>query len=156
MTSRLARGLASCATVTALALGSSAPALAHGDGHNCHGPNQNGQSSSQSSQSSNVGSMPAQKTDLTGSTLDSASQAAIAAVPGGTVTKATTDPDSRITDAAYKVHVIKSDGSHVFVVEDSNFNVLAVESGHRFCHHKFGEHSHGDHVRHDSLHAHSQ
>ncbi len=128
MTSRLARGLASCVTVTALALGSAAPALAHGDGHNCHSPNQN-------AQEANVGSMPAQKTDLTGSTLDSASQAAIAAVPGATVTKATTDPDSRIQNAAYKVHVTKSDGSHALVVEDSNFNVLAVMSGHRFCHH---------------------
>jgi hypothetical protein len=147
MTSRLARGLASCATVTALALGSAAPALAHGDGHNCHGPNQNGQNPS-------VGSMPSQKADLTGSTLASASQAALAAVPGGTVTKATTDPDSRISDAAYKVHVTKSDGSHAFVVEDANFNVLAVKDAHRFCHHKFGEHHHGDHFKHDGLRAH--
>jgi hypothetical protein len=100
--------------------------------------------------------MPTQRTDLTGSTLDSASQAATAAVPGGTVTQATTDPDSRITDAAYKVHVTKSDGSHVFVVEDSNFNVLAVESAHRFCHHRFGVHRHGDHFQHDGLHAHSR
>ncbi|HEX3977496.1 MAG TPA: hypothetical protein VHW96_14610 [Solirubrobacteraceae bacterium] len=152
MTSKLARGLASCATVTALALGSAAPALAHGDGHNCHDPNQNGQTG----QSASVGSMPAQKTDLTGSTLDSASQAAIAAVPGATVTKATTDPNSRITDAAYKVHVTKSDGSHALVVEDSSFNVLAVESGHRFCHHKFGDHSHGDHVKHEGIRAHSR
>ena len=69
MTSRLARGLASCATVTALALGTAGPALAHGDGHNCN--------------------------------------------------------------AAYKVHVTKSDGSHAFVVEDADFNVLAVKTAHR-------------------------
>lgn len=137
MTSKLTRGLASCATVTALALGSAAPALAHGDGHNCHGPNQNGQTPS-------VGSTSAQKTALTGSTLASASQAALAAVPGGTVTRATTDPDAHISGAAYKVHVAKSDGSHVFVVEDSDFNVLAVKSAHRCFHHRFGHH-HGDH-----------
>jgi hypothetical protein len=144
MTSKLARGLASCATVTALALGSAAPALAHGDGHNCHGPNQNGQNRS-------LGSMPAQKTDLTGDTLASASQAALAAVPGGTVTKATTDPDSRMTDVAYKVHVTKSDGSHAFVVEDANFNVLAVKTAHPRGHHLTGEHRHGDHLRHHFL-----
>jgi hypothetical protein len=152
MTSKLARGLASCATVTALALGSAAPALAHGDGHNCHGPNQNTQNGQNNA---SVGSMPAQKTDLTGSTLGSASQAAIAAVPAATVTKAATDPDSRISDAAYKVLVTKSDGSHAFVVEDSNFNVLAVESGHGLCHHRFGDHSHGDHFKHDGVRAHS-
>ena len=151
MTSKLARGLASCATVTALALGSAAPALAHGDGHNCHSPNQTGQNP-------NLGSMPAQKTDLTGDTLTSASQAALAAVPDGTVTKATTDRGSRITDAAYKVHVAKSDGSHVFVVEDANFNVLAVKPAHR-CHHghhAFAEHHHGEHFKHDGVRAHDR
>ncbi len=141
MTSRLARGLASCATVAALALGSAVPALAHGDGHNCHGPNHNPQNPS-------LGSMPAQRTDLTGDTLASASQAALAAVPGGTVTKATTDPGSRISDAAYKVHVTKSDGSHAFVVEDANFSVLAVKTAHQCGHHRMGEHRHGDHLRH--------
>ena len=146
MTSKLARGLASCATVTALALGTSAPALAHGDGHNCHGPNQH-------AQNPNVGSMPAQKTDLTGDTLASASQAALAAVPGATVTKATTDPGTRISNAAYKVHVTKSDGSHAFVVEDANFNVLAVKSAHRCGHHLRGDHRHADHSHHRFLKA---
>jgi hypothetical protein len=147
VTSKLTRGLASCATVTALALGSAAPALAHGDGHNCHGPNQNGQTP-------NVRSTSAPKTDLTGDTLASASQAALAAVPGGTVTKATTDPDARIANAAYKVHVLKSDGSHASVVEDANFNVLAVKTAHRRDHHLRGEHRHSDHLRHHFLKAH--
>ena len=146
MTSKLTRGLASCATVTALALGSAAPALAHGDGHNCHGPDQNGQTPNRSTS--------APKTDLTGDTLASASQAALAAVPGGTVTKATTDPGSRITNAAYKVHVLKSDGSRAYVVEDGDFNVLTVKTAHRRDHHLRGEHRHGDHLRHHSFKAH--
>jgi hypothetical protein len=138
---QLARGLASCATVTALALGSAAPALAHGDGHNCHGPNQNGQNPS-------LGSTSTPKTDLTGDTLASASQAALAAVPGGTVMTATTDPNSRIANAAYKLHVTKSDGSHAFVIEDANFNVLAVKTAHRCGDHQAGDQQHGDHLRH--------
>lgn len=146
MTSRLVRGLASCATVTAMALGSAAPALAHGDGHNCHGPNQHAQNTARSSQSG-------QKTALTGDTLASASQAALAAVPGGTVTSATTDPYSRLSNAAYKVHVTKSDGTRVFVIEDSAFNVLAVKAAHR-CGHQLGHHRHGDHLRHDGVRAH--
>jgi hypothetical protein len=42
------------------------------------------------------------------------------------------------------------------VVEDSNFNVLAVKTAHGLCHHKFGEHSRGDHVEHHSLRAHHE
>jgi hypothetical protein len=98
--------------------------------------------------------MPAQKTDLTGDTLASASQAAVAAVPGATVTKATTDPDSRVTNAAYKVHLTKSDGSHAFVIEDSDFNVLAVTSAHQCGHHLDGHHRRGDHLGHHFLGAH--
>ena len=149
MTSKLTRGLASCATVTALALGSAAPALAHGDGHNCHGPNQNGQTPS-------VHSTPAQKAPLTGSTLASASQAAVTAVPDSTVTMATTNPASHISNAAYKVLVTKSDGSHAFVVEDSAFNVLAVKPAGEFSHHRCGHHRHGDHGVHPEFGAHHQ
>jgi hypothetical protein len=130
-----------------LALGSAAPALAHGDGHNCHGPKHNRQNPS-------LGSTSAHKTVLTGSTLASASQAALTAVPGGTVTMGTTDPFSHLSDAAYKLHVMKSDGSHVFVVEDSSFNVLEVKPAGSFCHHRFGEHHHGDHFKHHEFRAH--
>jgi hypothetical protein len=145
VTSTLSRGLASCATVAALALGSSAPALAHCDGHNCHDPNQNGQTS----QSSH-----AQESALTGSALASASQSALDAVPGGTVTKAVTYTSSRFSNAAYKVVVAKANGNRAFVIEDSGFNVLAVRSGHRCGHHHFWSRSHGDHLHHHDVGAH--
>jgi hypothetical protein len=63
--------------------------------------------------------------------LTSASQAALAAVSGGTVTHASTETDSSISGAAYEVHVTKSDGSHVVVVEDSSFTVLATQADNR-------------------------
>ena len=66
------------------------------------------------------------ETVLTGATLTSASDAAIAAVPGGTVTRASTENPSDPSGAAYEVHVKKSDGSHVEVLEDSSFKVLSV------------------------------
>jgi hypothetical protein len=61
---------------------------------------------------------------------------------------------SRISNAAYKVHVTKSDGTHVFVVEDSGFNVLAVKSAHRHGRHRFDEAGHGDRLRHHGVGAH--
>jgi uncharacterized membrane protein YkoI len=66
---------------------------------------------------------------LTGATLTSASAAAIAAVPGGTVTRASTENPSDASGAAYEVHVKKSDGSQVEVLEDASFKVLSVKAG---------------------------
>ncbi|HEX4008540.1 MAG TPA: hypothetical protein VHX62_00945 [Solirubrobacteraceae bacterium] len=117
MTRTLTRAVAGCATAAVLALGSAAPALAHTGRRHCHGPN--GQQ-----QSTNYVAPAA----LTGSTLASASTAAVNAAGGGTVTKATTVPYSRIQGAAYKVHVAKTDGSPAIVIEDANFNVLAVKT----------------------------
>jgi uncharacterized membrane protein YkoI len=68
------------------------------------------------------------ETPLTGDTLAKAKAAAIAKV-GGTVDSATTETDSSNTDAAYEVHVTKADGTHVEVILDEAFNVLAVETG---------------------------
>jgi uncharacterized membrane protein YkoI len=67
---------------------------------------------------------------LTGATLTSASDAAIAAVPGGTVSRASAEDKSDPSGAAYEVHVTKSDGSQVEVLEDSAFKVLSVNAGH--------------------------
>ena len=58
---------------------------------------------------------------MTGSTLASASSAALAAVPG-TVSSATTETDGT---GAYEVIVTKSDGTRVKVIENSAFNVLS-------------------------------
>jgi len=62
------------------------------------------------------------ETPLTGSTLSSASAAALAAV-SGTVSSATTETDGT---GAYEVIVVRSDGSHVKVIEDASFAVLST------------------------------
>lgn len=63
------------------------------------------------------------ETPLTGTTLAQASAAALAAVPGGTVTRATTETDGT---GAHEVFVTRSDGTRVRVLEDASFNVLSV------------------------------
>ena len=63
-----------------------------------------------------------------GSTLTSASNAAIAANPGATVKGASTETDSSLSGAAYEVHIVKSDGTRAVVTEDSSFNVLATQA----------------------------
>lgn len=68
------------------------------------------------------------ETPLTGSTLDSASSAAVAANPGATVDSASTETDSSISGAAYEVHITQPDSSHAVVIEDSSFNVLATQA----------------------------
>jgi uncharacterized membrane protein YkoI len=71
------------------------------------------------------------ETVLTGTTLSQASAAAVAAVPGGTVGRASTEDKSDTSGAAYEVHVTKADGSQVEVLESSTFSVLSVSAGHQ-------------------------
>jgi hypothetical protein len=71
---------------------------------------------------------PQNEPALTGDTLGSASDAALAAVPGGTVERASKEDPNGASGAAYEVHVRKSDGSHVEVLEDSSFKVLSVKA----------------------------
>jgi uncharacterized membrane protein YkoI len=70
------------------------------------------------------------ETELTGAKAQSAKDAALAAVPGGTVTRASTEDPSDASGAAYEVHVTKSDGSKVEVLEDASFKVLSTKAGH--------------------------
>ena len=65
------------------------------------------------------------ETLVTGSGAATLEAAALKAVPGGTVDRAETDSG----DAAYEVHVTKSDGSQVTVKFDSSLNETGVESG---------------------------
>ena len=67
------------------------------------------------------------ETPLTGDTLAQAKAAALAKVTGGTVEFASTENDSSNANAKYEVHVTKSDGTHVEVILDKDFNVLGVE-----------------------------
>jgi uncharacterized membrane protein YkoI len=74
------------------------------------------------------------ETPLTGDVAAKAKAAAVAKV-GGTADSATTENDSSNADAVYEVHVTKADGTHVEVILDKDYNVLAVETGHGFGHH---------------------
>jgi hypothetical protein len=68
--------------------------------------------------------------ELTGTTLTQASAAALAAVPGGTVEHANAAGGIDPSGTAYDVHVTKSDGTKVVVLEDSSFKVLSVKADH--------------------------
>src|SRR5262249_34114288 len=67
------------------------------------------------------------ETDLTGDAATKAKAAALAKV-GGTADRATTENDSSTTAAKYEVHVTKTDGTHVVVILDQDYNVLSVET----------------------------
>lgn len=70
------------------------------------------------------------ETPLTGDTLAKAKAAAEAAVSGGTAKRATTEDPGDPSGAAYEVHVAKTDGSMVKVLEDKDFKVIATQAGH--------------------------
>ena len=67
------------------------------------------------------------ETPLTGDIATKAEAAAVAKV-GGSADGATTENDSSNSAAAYEVHVTKADGTHVQVILDTSFTVLAVET----------------------------
>src|SRR5947208_10972152 len=85
-------------------------------------------STSSSSSSSTPGRPPNGESELSGETAAKAKAAALAAVPGGTVLRASTEDPSDPSKAAYEVHVRKSDGSEVAALLDSSFKVLAVNA----------------------------
>ena len=82
-----------------------------GHGRGGHGPGGNGE------------------TELTGDAATKAKAAAIAKV-GGTADRASTENDSSNAAAKYEVHVTNTDGTHVEVILDADYNVLSVETGH--------------------------
>ena len=68
------------------------------------------------------------ETALTGDTLAKAKAAAEASVSGGTAEQASTEDPGDASGAAYEVHVKKSDGSEVKVLEDKDFKVIATQA----------------------------
>jgi hypothetical protein len=62
------------------------------------------------------------ETVLTGATLTSVTDAVVAAYPGATVDRASTETDGKSTDA-YEAKVTKSDGTKIEVFLDSSFAV---------------------------------
>ena len=75
------------------------------------------------------------ETPLTGDSLTQATDAAKAAVPGGTVWRASTEDPDDPSGAAYEVHVTKSDGGEVEVLLDSSFNVVKTQASPQGPHH---------------------
>jgi uncharacterized membrane protein YkoI len=66
------------------------------------------------------------ETALTGDTATKVKEAALAETGGGTVERVETDADGH---AAYEAHVLKSDGTHVTVYVNEQFEVVGTESG---------------------------
>ena len=113
---KLALALAACAAVGAGAVG-----IADAASHKKH-------TTKRHSAASTAAPRPNNETELTGDKLTSAEDAALAAVPGGTVTRASTEDPKDASGAAYEVHVTKSDGSEVEVLEDSSFKVISTKT----------------------------
>jgi uncharacterized membrane protein YkoI len=84
-------------------------------------------SSSKTSTTNTTRTGHAPETPLTGDVAAKAKAAAVAKV-GGSAERATTENDSSNAAAVYEVHVTKADGSHVTVILDKNYDVLAVET----------------------------
>jgi Fe-S cluster assembly iron-binding protein IscA len=74
------------------------------------------------------------ETELTGDAKTKAEAAAVAANPGTTVERSSTEDPGDSSGAAYEVHLTKSDGSEIEVLEDKDFKVISTEAGHRGRH----------------------
>jgi len=85
--------------------------------------------STTTSRTTTNGAQHTRETPLTGDVLAKVTAAAIAKV-GGTVDSATTENDSTNAAAAYEAHVTKADGTHVTVILDKSYTVVAAETGH--------------------------
>ena len=86
-------------------------------------------SSTPSATGGSTGSAPMPRggeTALTGETAQKVRAAALAAVPGATVRRVTTEHPGATNP--YEAHLIKSDGSRVTALVSSTFTVLSVES----------------------------
>lgn len=133
MGQRLNKVVGSSAAIAVLSVAVAVPALAqtsHGKRHVVKHAATTSSSSTGTTTTDPATTSPTSngETALTGSMLSSADAAAVAAVPGGTVTRATTETGSSNSSAAYEVHVTKADGSDVVVIEDASFKVLSTEA----------------------------
>src|SRR5690348_2055653 len=123
---RIAGTLALACSVIAV-VGVADAATSHHKRHQARRSSTAGSASSSSSRST-PGGPPGAETELSGEAAAKAKAAALAAVPGGTVLRASTEDPSDPSKAAYEVHVRKSDGSEVEVQLDSSYKVLAVHA----------------------------
>ena len=72
------------------------------------------------------GGQRSDETPLTGDTKSKVEAAAKTKLSGATIVRTETDADG---NAAYEVHMIKSDGTLVTVYVDKQFNVVGVQTG---------------------------
>lgn len=73
-----------------------------------------------------VGSNGQREQLLTGDTAQKVRDAALKAVPGGTIQRVETEVDG---NGVYEAHMTKADGSGVTVFFDANFNVTSQQEG---------------------------
>jgi uncharacterized membrane protein YkoI len=85
-----------------------------------------GSSSDSSGRSSSSSATVSAETELTGETATKANEAALAAIRGGMVTRASIENPSDPSKATYEVHVRKSDGNEVVVLLDAALKALAT------------------------------
>ncbi len=115
-------GLAAAGGLASIAL--AAPLLA-----NAATPSPTPSLSTTSASGSSTGSAPAPRggeTALSGETAQKVAAAALAAVPGATVRRVTTEHPG--VSNSYEAHLTKSDGTRVTALVSSTFTVLSVES----------------------------
>src|SRR5947208_15732099 len=122
MLNRLRQHTVAGTTIAVIALGTGGYAYAATTHHTRHHRTRHAANSTGTTRPANP------ETELTGDTADKAKAAALAAVPGGTVWRASIENPSDPSGAAYEVHVTKSDGSEGEVLEGSSFNVIATNA----------------------------
>jgi hypothetical protein len=76
------------------------------------------------SKGGHVGSNGTKEALLTGDAATKAKEAALAAVPGGTIDRVENDAEG----ATYEAHATKADGTEVEVKMDSNFKVTSIDN----------------------------
>jgi hypothetical protein len=123
MKSRITKGVAGVAAVTAFALGGAAVAQAVGNTSGNTTTNSDGSAPAHSD-----GALPqrSDETVLTGDTASKVTAAAEVKVPGATVERVETDADGH---AAYEAHMVKSDGSRITVYVNKQFEVVGTQDG---------------------------
>jgi uncharacterized membrane protein YkoI len=121
MKSRVMKAVAGVMAVAAFALGGAAVAQAVDNGTST--TDNNGSATAHSN-----GALPqrSDETVLTGDTASKVEAAAKAKVPGATIERVETDADGH---AAYEAHMVRSDGSHITVYVNKQFEVVGTDDG---------------------------
>ena len=128
----------------AAATGVAGAATKHTKRHHTTAKSKKSTLSSTTTPGSTTTARPNPEQPLTGDAKTQAEAAALAAVPGGTVWRSSSEDAADPSGAAYEVHVTKTDGSEVEVLEDASFKVLAINASRQKAG-DHGGHGRGDH-----------